>query len=244
MGTATRAGAHGENQDRAATGDGWAVVSDGVGGHAGGARASTLAVDAAIAVLTGSPGDRASVRAAFRAAHAAVMAGQAADPRVAGMAATLVVAVASDAPVAEPGPGDEGWTIGHVGDSPAWYVTTEACRQVTDDHTLAGDLLRSGTLTPDEAASHPTRRFVTRVVGGQDGDQPDVTEVDLGVGDALVLASDGVADALSATRIGALVRAAPTAQDAAATLAAEAVSAGSRDDVTAVVLRRLASSGA
>lgn len=236
---ATRAGAHGENQDRAAAGPGWAVVSDGVGGHAGGARAAALTVEAAGSVLAGRPATPASVREAFAAAQLAVTAGQADDDRVARMAATLVVAALAA------GPGGDGdaarWVIGHVGDSPAWVVADGVAVQVTDDHTVAGDLLQQGVLLPEEAAEHPSRRFVTRVVGGDGGDEPDVVEVELGPGQGLVLASDGVADVQGRFDLGSLVEAAPSSQLAAVAVADAAVVAGSRDDVTVIVVRRLAS---
>lgn len=233
VGQATRAGAKGENQDRCRTGDGWVVVSDGVGGHAGGACAAHLAVEAAAAVLGGDDGrPPGGVREAVVAAHAAVRAGQVADSSVHDMAATVTAAQALPGGVA-----GTDWAVGHVGDSPAWRVRPNDTVQVTVDHTLAGALLEAGQIAPAEAARHPGRRYVTRVAGAEGGTDPDVVEVHLAPGDALVLASDGVSDVLDPVEVSRTVRAPESAEAAAAALVAAAITAGTTDDATAVVIR-------
>lgn len=234
VGRATVVGQRAENQDRAAHGPGWLVVCDGVGGHAGGARAAGLAADAAAAVLAAGAGPS-PVRDAVRAAHRAVRGGQV-DPAVHNMAATVTAARATDGSGAR-------WVVGHVGDSPAWMVADGRALQVTTDHTVAGELLAAGTIEPAAAAHHPGRRFVTRVAGAQEGADPDVLEVELAPGAALVVATDGVSDVLGAEEVAAVVEAAPNAAGAAAALVEAALAAGTADNATAVVVRRALDAG-
>ncbi len=224
---ATAVGRRSENQDRVRTGPGWLVVCDGVGGHAGGARAARLAVDAAAEVLAATGAT--PVRDAVRAAHRAVRGGQV-DAAHADMATTVTVARATDR-------SGRTWVVGHVGDSPAWQVAEGRAVQVTADHTVAGELLATGTIDPSAAAHHPGRRFVTRVAGAREGAVPDVVEVDLAPGAALVVATDGVSDVLDADAVAAVVGAAPDAAAAAADLVEAALAADTQDNATAAVVR-------
>jgi serine/threonine protein phosphatase PrpC len=157
-GWATAAGRRPDNQDRCAATGTWAVVSDGAGGHRGGALAAALTVDAVAAGLAGAvpAADPGVVHRLVAAADGAVRARQAADPGVATMAATVTVAVAA--------PGDD-WWVGHVGDSPAWRVGGRTITRLTEDHNAAAALVRAGLITAAEARAHPGRHMITRAVG-------------------------------------------------------------------------------
>ncbi|WCO66700.1 protein phosphatase 2C domain-containing protein [Iamia majanohamensis] len=227
VGWATAPGHRGENQDRVRTGTGWLVVCDGVGGHAGGARAATLAAEAAADALRTAEGPT-PARRAVAVAHRAVRGGRV-DPACHEMATTVTAARAL-------GHGRR-WVVAHVGDSPAWRVAEGRAVQVTQDHTVAGELLAEGAIGAATAAHHPGRRFVTRVAGAREGVEPDVVEVDLAGGAALVVATDGVADVLGPDAVAAVVGAAPDAAAAATALVRAAGRAGTTDDATAAVVR-------
>jgi PPM family protein phosphatase len=229
-GWATAAGRRPDNQDRCAATGTWAVVSDGAGGHRGGALAATLTVEAVAAGLAGAvpAADPGVVHRLVAAADGAVRARQAADPGVATMAATVPVAVAA--------PGDD-WWVGHVGDSPAWRVGGRTITRLTEDHNAAAALVRAGLITAAEARAHPGRHMITRAVGAVGRPVADVSRVTLGPGERLVLASDGVG-VLGEAAIMDAVLAATTAASAARRLVAAAVAAGSQDNVTAVVIGR------
>jgi protein phosphatase len=240
-GAATSVGRRQDNQDRAAVTPRWAAVSDGVGGHAGGARAAELTIDAVVASLGRSPDpeatvDERSLAEAVRRANEAVRAGREADPAVGGMGATLTLAGAA-------GPGDDRWLVAHAGDSPAWLVTSAGAERLTADHTVAAELHRAGAITSAEAAVHPGRNVITRSIGAEDEVVPDVRPVTLEPGDALVLASDGLIEGLDDGEVGRLAAEAPSAAAAAERLVAAAVEGGANDNVTVAVVRRVASSG-
>ncbi|CAN5900399.1 hypothetical protein BH23ACT2_BH23ACT2_06140 [soil metagenome] len=225
-----------ENQDRCACSTRWAVVSDGMGGHAGGARAATLTCDAAVRVLedaarsgcVASP--ETAVADAVDRANIAVRQGRA-DRSVADMGATLVLAVATSVD-----PASSGWLVGAIGDSPAWVVTATDARQLTTDRTLAASIDASRTGTGEEPVTGRARHLLTRAVGIETEAVADLYTVVLEAGDALVLGSDGVSDVLDATAIGEIVRTG-VASDPAGALVERALDAGSNDNVTVVVLR-------
>lgn len=254
-GTATSVGRRQDNQDRAAVTERWGAVSDGVGGHAGGALAAALTIEAVTAVLGGRAAeagsaapaaggagptwltvDEALLAEAARRANEAVRARRLSDPDVGGMGATLTMAGAA-------GPGEDRWLVAHAGDSPAWLVTAAGVERLTADHTVAAELQRAGAISAGEAAVHPGRNVITRSIGAEDDVVADVRQVTLEPGDALVLASDGLVEALDDAEVHRLATGAPTATEAAERLVAAAVEGGANDNVTVAVLRRVASSG-
>ena len=228
---ATAAGPRPDNQDLADATPRWAVVSDGAGGLPGGATAARLAVEAAVARLASGPLDRAAVEAAIADAHRAVRAGQAADPELATMAATLTLAAAGSV-----GAGGSRWHVANVGDSPAWLVSGDGTTRVSREDNLAAELVRTGAISPDEARRHPGRHVVTQAMGTTAAVTFSPVTVPLRPGDALVLASDGI-EALTEAAIMEVVDGAPDAQQAARRLVDAALAAGATDNVTVAVVR-------
>ncbi|HEX7133051.1 MAG TPA: protein phosphatase 2C domain-containing protein [Iamia sp.] len=233
---ATDPGPRPENQDRWAAGPGWAVVCDGVGGHAGGAVAAQTALDVVVAHLdaglrpTAATAERVLSEAAV-AANTAVDAGRAAGPEVADMATTLTAAVAV------PGRGGHRrWIVLQVGDSPAWRVGPTEARSITWDHNLVGDLVRTGALAPDEAIGHRGRHVVTRALGVAPTVEPEVFAVTLAPDETLVLASDGLSD-VAGPDAAVAACATPDVGAAAVALVTLALDRGTMDNVTVVVAR-------
>jgi serine/threonine protein phosphatase PrpC len=231
MGSATATGPRADNQDRSATGAGWAVVSDGAGGHRGGARAAELTVAAVSATF-----DRAGVRdgsvvdLAIRRADDAVRVGRD-DPEVPTMAATVTVALVGS--VSATG---STWWLANVGDSPAWRVGPEGAEVLLPADNVAAELVRVGMISEHEAASHPGRHQITRAVGGLTGPSRPAIEVVLEPGRCLVLASDGLLS-LDGAAITRIMGEGTTAQGMADALVAAALAADATDNVTAVVVR-------
>lgn len=231
---ATARGARPDNQDRCAVSPRWAVLSDGAGGHAGGALAAQLTVDTVLSRLQASDGELSAelLGEAASRANDAVRQGRH-DPAVAGMAATLIVAVATSAD-------EEGssWLVANVGDSRAWLVTADTATQITEDDNVAAQLVRSGELTPEQALAHPGRNWITRAIGSEGSVEPRITPVRLRLGEALLLASDGL-DVLSTGTIAEIMAAGSSPADVASTLVRSALAHGSLDNVTAAVVRHV-----
>jgi protein phosphatase len=167
------------------------VVADGVGGSAKGEVASRLAIDtfvaaAADALVARSTDD--AVRAMERAvlaANTAVHDSQLADETRRGMATTITAAVVRD--------GGE-VVIGHVGDSRLYVLNEAGARQVTDDHSVVAELVRTGRLAPEDVATHPQRNVITRALGPEGDVSVDAFAAHVGPGDWLLACSDGLTE--------------------------------------------------
>ena len=213
------------NEDRAYAHDELVAVADGMGGAAAGEVAAQLAIRA-IRQLTGQI-DTASLRTALESANSAIRRTAASDPSKQGMGTTMT-AVAVDNGLAQ---------IVHVGDSRAYLWRDGALRQLTNDHSVVGEMVRRGTLSADEAAQHPHRNVITRALGAEPDVEVDATTADLRSGDVLLLCSDGLYTEVDDAGIADVLRAVPALDDAAHALIDRANAAGGADNVTVVLAR-------
>jgi len=198
------------------------AVCDGMGGAQAGEVASGLAAETLVAAVA----DGRPLLAAAEQANAAVFQCANDDIDHSGMGTTLTAVVLV---------GDTGHFV-HIGDSRAYLLRDGALEQLSDDHSLVGEMVRDGRLSEEEAASHPHRSILSRALGTEPLARIDEFEVDLRAGDVLLLCSDGLSGAVPPEAISkALGRADP--DDAAAKLIAEARKHGGPDNITAVVLR-------
>ncbi len=198
------------------------AVCDGMGGAQAGEVASALAAETlAAAVADGRP-----LLAAAEQANAAVYRRASDDREHTGMGTTLTAVVLA---------GDTGHFV-HIGDSRAYLLRAGVLKQLSDDHSLVGEMVRDGRLSAEEAVTHPHRSILSRALGTEALARIDEFEVGLRAGDVLLLCSDGLSGPVPAEAIRkALGRADP--DDAAARLIAEARKHGGPDNITAVVLR-------
>lgn len=211
------------------------AIADGMGGAQAGELASRLAAAAVgrgeASGLTG--GDR--VLALIEAANRSVYERAAGDESVSGMGTTMTVALAED---------DQVW-VGHVGDSRAYLLRAGALEQVTEDHSLVAELIRSGRLTPDEAGDHPHRSVITRALGTDPDVAVDVMPVPTQPGDVFVLCSDGLTTMVDDDTILELVERHRDDLDAAArALVDTANDAGGEDNITVVLFEVVGSARA
>src|SRR5207253_11320686 len=107
-----------------------------------------------------------------------------ADPATSGMGTTMTVALVEGSSVA----------IGHVGDSRAYLVRDGRLEQLTEDHSLVNELLKSGKLSPEGAEAHPQRSVITRAVGTDPDVDVDSFTIDADIGDVFLICSDGLTD--------------------------------------------------
>ena len=159
------------------------AVADGMGGAQAGEVASKLAA-AAVEEGDGSSAGEERVVELIQEANRRVYERASADPATSGMGTTMTVALVEDEVV----------TIGHVGDSRAYLVRDGRLEQLTEDHSLVNELLKSGKLSPQEAETHPQRSVITRAVGTDPDVDVDAFTVAAQVGDVFLLCSDGLTD--------------------------------------------------
>jgi PPM family protein phosphatase len=152
------------------------AVADGMGGAQAGEIASKLA---ASAVRGGDPG---RLEELIQEANRRVHQRSVEDAAASGMGTTLTVAEIVGERV----------SIGHVGDSRAYLVRDGSLEQLTQDHSLVAELVRSGKLTPEEAEQHPQRSVITRALGTDPDVDVDTFAVEPRPGDLFLLCSDGL----------------------------------------------------
>ena len=161
------------------------VVCDGMGGHAAGQHASSIAVKTVTKVLAEDGEDGPDVdrlKRASKEANAAVFKAAQENPEWAGMGSTLVM-VAIRA-------GECG--LLNVGDSPAYLFRNGLAKLISQDHSWPAEQVRLGLIKPEEAENHPLKHRLTRAIGVWDQIQPFTDRMKLEEGDAVVLCSDGV----------------------------------------------------
>jgi protein phosphatase len=128
-------------------------------------------------------------------------------------------------------------SFGHVGDSRAYLLRDGALQQVSDDHSLVGELVRRGALTPDEAARHPQRSIITRALGADDNVDVDTWSIDAQEGDVVLLCSDGLSGMVGEDEMLRILSSGAGLQQVARELVVAANAAGGDDNVTAIVFR-------
>jgi serine/threonine protein phosphatase PrpC len=205
----------------------WAVA-DGMGGHRGGDVASTIACE----TLGRSFTDRtvAGLIEAIEQANEAVYETGATDPELTGMGTTVVALAVVDEQ------GAELLAVANVGDSRVYRYSVGDLDQLTDDHSLVADLVREGTLSPEEAAVHPQRNIVTRALGVNDRVPIDTLTAEPVAGDRYLLCSDGLFNEVPEPRIAAVLHRVEDPAEAADELVRLAVEGGGRDNITVVVV--------
>jgi protein phosphatase len=199
------------------------AVADGMGGALAGEIASRLAAAALEeAVHAGPPID---VVAAIREGNRRIQERSLADPAAAGMGTTVTAVLV----------GEETLSIGHVGDSRAYRLRGEQLEQLTPDHSLVAELVRSGQLTPEEAEGHPQRAVITRALGTDANVDVDAFVVATEPGDLYLLCSDGLTTMLGDADVRAILLQERASLDAAVrALVAAANAAGGEDNITCV----------
>jgi PPM family protein phosphatase len=160
------------------------AIADGMGGAKAGEVASGLAAAAVQESDEDEASGEARVAALIAEANRRVFRRANEDREASGMGTTMTVALVEDDRVA----------IGHVGDSRAYLIRDGELEQLTDDHSLVAELVRSGKLTPEEAESHPQRSVITRAVGTEADVDVDTFSVVASPGDLFLLCSDGLTD--------------------------------------------------
>ena len=149
------------------------------------------------------------------------------DRDASGMGTTMTVALVEDGRV----------VFGHVGDSRAYLIREGSIEQLTDDHSLVAELVRSGRLTPEEAEAHPQRSVITRAVGTEPDVDVDTFTIDPEDGDLFLICSDGLTDMVDdGTIIEAIKRHRDDLDEAAKALVGAANRVGGEDNITVLLV--------
>lgn len=211
------------------------IVADGMGGHQAGETASKAVVTVLPKMIeqrraAAGKRDAASLSRTVRDAIAELsrlLRQQSAEQTgLAGMGSTVVLACIPD----------DTAVIAHLGDSRAYLFRRGKLKQLTNDHSLVGILLRQGEITPAEARVHPARSRISRYVGMQGEAQPEARTLKLLRGDRLLLCSDGLTGMVEDEAIASLLAGAHDPEAACAALVNAANKGGGKDNITVLIL--------
>lgn len=215
------------------------VVADGMGGHASGEVASSLAVDVIRDYFDDAAGEKAFVGefddrclegtnrlgAAIRLANMAICEAAQGNAQYAGMGTTVAAVLVQGNRMG----------IAHVGDSRVYLLRAGDLSQVTDDHSLVAEQLKREMITPEEALAAENRNILTRALGVAPDVKVDLGEMTLADGDRILLCSDGLTTMVTDEDIRTVVLGTEDLEAACEELVQMANEHGGRDNITLVL---------
>ena len=213
------------NQDAVIIGNGLAGVADGMGGHNAGEIASGSLRDGLLQETAGKTPDKDTLEEAVKAVNMRLFTLQEEDDSLTGMGTTLTVLW----------PTERDMIIAQVGDSRAYLIRNGEMNQMTEDHSMVADMVRSGVLTEEQAACHPMRNYITRAVGTDEELDVDIYTEKREAGDRWLICSDGLYGLMSRSVLAELASI-ENPEEAVEQLMQTALENGGRDNISMVLM--------
>ena len=206
------------------------LAADGIGGAAAGAVASKIFAESAIETFSGissrSGKDiRHRVQNAFRLANDNILKHVNQNPNHQGMGCTAELLAFSD----------EGFIVGHIGDSRTYCLRNQNLEQLTRDHTIVQQQLEAGLITKDRIKQHPLRNVIFRSLGQTKEVELDVLKGNVQAEDLFLLCSDGLTDMVPDDQIRDILCTGIDIEEKVENLITAAKSAGGKDNITVVL---------
>lgn len=207
------------------------IIADGMGGHNSGEIASKMAVDAISNYILQFPelfsddttlSD--SIRASMEKANEIIFSAAMEQEANFGMGTTLTVAVVNNKKL----------YIGHVGDSRVFLIRDSKMIRLTTDHTYIEELVKNGSITREEAASHPKRNVLTRAIGCERNIKVDTYVYGLQDNDLFLMCTDGLTNMLSEVEILDIVKKTEDPESICSELVMTANDRGGEDNITVI----------
>lgn len=126
--------------------------------------------------------------------------------------------------------------LAHVGDSRSYLIRQSGLRQLTEDHSLVNELVKSGELTPEMAKSHPRKNVLVRSLGIPGVVEVDVTTIETEIGDKVLLCSDGLTNMLSDEELLTVITQPLLPEKIVQQLIEKANEAGGTDNITVLLI--------
>lgn len=205
------------------------IVADGMGGHRAGDKASRMAIDITVEFIKKSTLENpiAILKRAMIYANNEIYKSANKDPDLSGMGTTMVAAVALE----------DKLYVANVGDS-RLYVVNNDIRQITMDHSLVEEMIRSGELERKKGRNHPEKNIITKAMGSKDEVVPDFFEIDMEPDDKYILCSDGLSNMVEDDEIRDIVVDYKDIKDATRALVDRANYYGGSDNISVVIVSR------
>jgi PPM family protein phosphatase len=210
------------------------IIADGMGGHNSGELASKMAVDTASKYIRNTPemmNSRENIPRAIKKiiddTNSNVFANSKKNIENTGMGTTFIITVIFNKRL----------YIGHVGDSRVYLIRNNEIIRVTTDHSYVEELVKIGSLTREEAESHPRKNIITKALGCEQTLEADIYSCDCKKDDCLILCTDGLTNMLGEQEIKEAVLNSKTPEDACNILIKRANKNGGRDNITVIVIK-------
>ncbi len=203
------------------------IVADGMGGHNAGDYASRCAVETIVDYI-GSAGEKPPVALlleAVRAANETVLARSLQDRKLEGMGTTLVAATVQKGCL----------YVANVGDSRLYILDEDEIVQITRDHSLVEEMVRSGQLAREKARTHPEKNVITSAVGMKSMPKIDCFDAALCPGDIFLICSDGLTNMLEDEEIHRIAMSGENLSEAAQKLIDAANRNGGSDNISVIL---------
>lgn len=204
------------------------IVADGMGGHNGGDFASRFCIENVKAYIANNKGGSiiSTIRSAIQTANERIRERAEKDERLTGCGTTIVLATIKDDIV----------YIANVGDSRLYVLQNDSLSQITEDHSVVEEMIKSGIIKKEEARFNPHKNKVTRALGAEPDIEVDFFEVKLEKGNRILLCSDGVSNMMDEENLEAIVGAGKEVPEICRILIDTAVDNGGKDDATVVMI--------
>jgi serine/threonine protein phosphatase PrpC len=211
------------------------VVADGMGGHASGETASKLSVNIirdyfqgaqkVIGAYDHSYSDATNkLKSSINLANTAVFEAAQGSPQLTGMGTTIAAALLTGNRL----------SIAHIGDSRVYLIRAGDIEQLTDDHSIVNEQIRSELITKEEAVKSDMKNILTKALGVSPDTEPDLNELAMFDGDIVLLCSDGLTTMVSDEAILEIISFAGTPDAACNSLISAANENGGKDNITVV----------
>ncbi len=211
------------------------IAADGMGGHNAGEVASTMAVQEILSYMRSNIEAlsmeerhiRDLIRNSILHANDKVYKKSILNTHYMGMGTTLSMGLVK---------GSE-FYIGHVGDSRIYLIRDSGITRLTEDHSLVAELIKIGTIQPEEAKHHPQKNVITRALGTEYALEVDIASYALKDKDIILLCTDGLSNMVEDEEIRQIIAGAKDMENACDMLIDKAKHGGGYDNITAIVIQ-------
>ncbi len=214
-----------QNEDALGYRDNLFVIADGMGGHEAGEIASAIAVETILAYNFGFD-VKSGLFEAVAKANEVILAEIEKNPNLNGMGTTVAVLLLKE---------EEAY-VTHVGDSRIYQLTDNNLVQLTTDHSFVAELVKNGSITEEEAKTHPQRNILTKALGTKGNFDYEVNTFLVRKGDKFLLCSDGLTSMIEEKKIQEVLSDGDPPQDIADELIRMANENGGTDNISVIVI--------
>jgi protein phosphatase len=215
-------------------GDVLAVVADGMGGHLAGDVASQMTI-ATLKEMWESASRISSpdlavnwLKEHIEKVNSILLEHALTHPDCKGMGTTVVAAICTGSFA----------TIGHIGDSRGYLCNTDGFKQITEDHSLVNELVRSGQISKEDAEHHPRKNVLVRALGTEEHVELDLTSICLEESDILLLCSDGLSNKVGESEMKQTLTSLGSLNEIALSLVNQANDNGGEDNISLVIVKQ------